>query len=236
MTTLRVWHALIYLGDGAVLIPCAVLIFMWLLAASATRRTGWWWLAAALLASGGVALSKMLYMVTGWHPAGWNFIGLSGHAGLSFLLYPAAAALVTSRSKPRLRVIAVALGARLALAIAISSCVLGEHSVVEVALGSLWGALVAAAFLTITWRHVAQAPSLRRWMTVGVLLLVMVLFKQEFPSTRVLGWIALQVSARTAIHTRTDLGPRAQLSAREADRRPADSPAARTPGSRQDSP
>lgn len=236
MTTLRVWHALIYLGDGAVLIPCAVLIFVWLIAESASRRTGWWWLAGALLVSGGVAVSKVLYMVSGWHPAGWNFIGLSGHAALSFLLYPVAAALVTNRNKRWLRVVAVALGAGLALAIAISSWVLREHSVAEVALGSLWGALGAAAFLTITWRHVTQAPSLRRWMAVSVLLLVMVAFKQEFPSTRVLGWIALQVSARTAIHTRTELGPQAKLSTKETDRRHAPSPAARTPVPRQGNP
>ena len=233
---LCVWHALIYLGDGAVLIPCALLIFVWLIAASASRRTGWWWLVAALLVSGGVALSKVLYMVSGWHPAGWNFIGLSGHAGLSFLLYPAAGALAIRRNKPGLRVVAVALGGCLALAISTSSWLLRDHSLAEVALGSLWGAVVAAAFLTITWRHVTQAPSPRRWMIVSVLMLVIVTFKHEFPSTRVLSRIALQMSDRVAIHTRTDLGPSAQLSTKEADGRHADPPAARTPIPRQGNP
>lgn len=227
MTTLRVWHALIYLGDGTVLIPCAVLIFVWLIVASPTQRIAWWWLLAALLVSGGVALSKLLYMVSGWHPAGWNFIGLSGHAALSFLLFPAAAALATSRNKHGLRVIAVALGGCLALAIAISSWVLRDHSLAEVVLGSLWGVLVAVGFLVITWRHRAQAPSLRRWMAVSMLLLVIVAFKHEFPSTRVLSWIALQVSERTAIHTRIDLGPQAQLSKKETNRRHAESPVSR---------
>jgi hypothetical protein len=222
MTMLRVWHALIYLGDGAVLIPCAVLIFVWLIAASATQRTGWWWLLAALLVSGGVALSKVLYMVSGWHPAGWNFIGLSGHAALSFLLFPAAAALVTGRNKHGLRVVAVALGGCLALAISILSWVLRDHSLAEVALGSLWGALVAAVFLAITWRHVTQAPSLRRWMVVSMLVVVIVVYKHELPSTRVLSWIALQMSERTSIHTRADLGPQAKLSKKEADGRHAD--------------
>ena len=227
MTTLRVWHALIYLGDGAVLIPCTVLVFVWLIAAPATRRTGWWWLVAVLLVSGGVALSKMLYMVSGWHPAGWNFIGLSGHAALSFLFFPSAAALVTSRNKHGLRIIAVAFGACLALAISIASWVLRDHSLAEVVLGSLWGALVAAVFLRITWRHVTEAPSLRRGMIVSMLVLVMVAYKHEFPSARVLSWIAAQVSDRTAIHTRTDLGPQAQLSKKKTDGRRADSPTAR---------
>ena len=233
---LPVWHVLIYLGDGAVLIPCAMLIFVWLIAQSATRHTGWWWLLAVLLVSGGVSLSKLLYMVSGWHPAGWNFIGLSGHAALSFLLFPAAAALVTSRNNYRLRFVAIALGGCLALAISISSWVLRDHSLAELALGSLWGALGAAAFLTLTGRQVAQAPSLRRWIIVSPLLLAMVAYKHQFPSTRVLSWIALRVSERSAIHTRTELGPQAQLSTREADGRHARLHAARTPVPRQGEP
>jgi hypothetical protein len=227
MTLLRVWHALTYLGDGAVLLPCAGLLFAWLIAAPATRRTAWWWLVAVVLVAGGAALSKLLYMVSGWHPAGWNFIGLSGHAALSFLFFPAAAALVTSRHRTRLRVVAVALGACLAFAVATSSWVLRDHSLAEVVLGALWGALVAATFLTITWRHVTEAPSHGKWAVVCILLLVLVAYRHQFPSTRVLSWIALQVSEQTSIHTRTDLGPQARLS-RKADGPYADSPAPQT--------
>ena len=226
MTMLHVWHALIYLGDGAVLLPCMALLFVWLMAAPATRRIGWWWLVAALLVSGDVALSKVLYMVSGWRPAGWNFIGLSGHAALSFLFFPVAAALATRRNKAGLRVTLVALGGCLALAISVSSWVLGDHSVAELALGALWGALVAAAFLAITWRHVAEAPLPFKWPVVSMLLLVIVAYQHEFPSTQVLGWIALQVSEHTTIHTRANLGPQAQLPNAVADGRRLDSPAA----------
>lgn len=59
MVMLRVWHALTYIGDGAVLMPCAVLFFAWLISAPFTRRTGWCWLVAVLLVGGGVALSKI---------------------------------------------------------------------------------------------------------------------------------------------------------------------------------
>ncbi len=229
MTLLRIWHALIYLGDGAVLLPCAVLLFAWLIARPATRRTAWWWLAAVLLVAGGAALSKMLYMVSGWHPAGWNFIGLSGHAAFSFLFFPSAAALVTSRQRTGLRVVAVALGACLAFAISVASWVLRDHSLAEVVLGALWGALIAAVFLTIIWRHVAEAPALRKWMIVSLLLLAIVAYKHEFPSTRVLSWIALQASEHTTIHTRDDLGARARLTKTPANRRYADPPAAHAP-------
>ncbi len=212
MTMVRLAHALIYLGDGAVLLPGAALLFAWLIAAPATRRTACWWLAAVLVVAGGAALSKLLYMISGWRPAGWNFIGLSGHAALSFLFWPAAAALVTSRCRTGLRVVAGALGACLALAISAASWMLGDHSLLELVLGALWGALVAAVFLTITWRHVAQAPLLRRWLLASMLLLVVVAYKHQFPSTSALGWIAVQVSGHPAIHTRTDLGPQARLS------------------------
>ena len=222
--TLHVWHALTYLGDGAVLLPCAALLFAWLIAAPAARCTAWCWLVAVLVVGGGVALSKVLYMVSGWHPAGWNFIGLSGHAALSFLFWPSAAALVTSRHRTGLRVVAVALGGCLALAISVSSWVLRDHSLAEVALGALWGALVAAALLMLTWRHVVDAPVVRKWMIVSMLLLVIVAYKHEFPSTRVLSWIALQVSEHTAVHTRSDLGPHAQLSKKETAGRNARPP------------
>ena len=236
MTLLRVWHALTYLGDGAVLMPCAAALFVWLIAAPASRRTGWWWLLAVLVAAGGAALSKVLYMVSGWHPAGWNFIGLSGHAALSFLFFPSAASLVASRCRTGLRMVVVALAGCLAGAISVSSWLLHEHSVGEVVLGALWGALVAAAFLAMTWRHVLEAPVPRKWVVVSLLLLVMLAYKHEFPSTRVLGWIALQMSPHPAIHTRADLGPQAQLSSKAAARRQAESPPAHAPDPSQKNP
>ena len=225
MTLLRVWHGLIYLGDGAVLLPGAALLFAWLIAARATRRTGWWWLLAVLLVAGLTALSKVLYMVSGWHPGGWNFIGMSGHAAFSFLVWPVAAALVTSRFRTALRVVAIALGGCLALAISVSSWVLGDHSLAEIVLGALWGAVVAAALLAIIWRHAVQAPVLRKWAAVGglLMLLVLVVYRHQFPSTRVLSGIAMQLSGRTTVYTRDDLGPRAALSNTAADAQHANS-------------
>ncbi|MGH8233902.1 MAG: phosphatase PAP2 family protein [Rhodanobacteraceae bacterium] len=224
---LRIWHALTYLGDGAVLLPCTLLLLVWLIAAPTSRRTGWLWLVALMVVGGGVALSKVLYMVSGWHPAGWDFIGLSGHAALSFLFWPSAGALVTERKRTGLRAAMVALGVCLALAISASSWVLRDHSLSEVALGGLWGALVATAFLTLTWQQLTGAPRLREWMIAGVLLIVFIAFGHEFPSTRVLRCIASQVSGRAGIHTRRDLGPQAQLSEKEAGGLNKDLPTAR---------
>lgn len=227
MTMLRIWHALSYIGDGAVLMPCAALIIVWLIAAPATRHTGWWWLVAVLLASGGVALSKMLYTLSGWHPAGWSFTGVSGHAALSFLFWPSVGALVTARNRTGLRVAAVGLGAAVALAISASSWVLRDHSLSEVVVGALWGAAIATAFLLLTWRQVAEAPLACKWM-IASMLLALLAFGHEFPSKRVLDWVAVRVDGHTALHTRTNIDPRAQLPNQEADGRHTESPAART--------
>ena len=209
---LRVWRALIYIGDGAVLMPCAALLFVWLIATPATRRAGWRWLVAVLLVGGGVALSNALYMVSGWHPAGWNFIGLSGHAALSFLFWPSAGALVTGRNRTGLRAVMIGLGLVVALAISLSSWVSGDHSASEVVVGAVWGGVVAMVFLTLTWRQVAEAPLARKWMIARMLLVVLFTFGHQFPSERVLGWIAVRVGGYTALHTRTNLGSQARLS------------------------
>ncbi len=205
-----VWQVLTYLGDGAVLLPCALLLFAWLIAAPASRRTGCLWLAAVVLVSAGVASSKLVYMLTGWHPAGWNFIGLSGHAALSCLFWPAAGALLTARSPVPVRVVAVAAGVCLALAIAASSWVLRDHSLVEVVTGTLWGALVAAAFLLLARWQALPAPAARAWVIAGMLVVAVAMVNHELPSTRVLGWFASKVTGH--VHTRRDLGPRARLS------------------------
>lgn len=217
MTILRIWHALTYLGDGSVLLPCAALFFAWLIVAPATRRTGWLWLAAVLAVGGAVALSRVLYMVSGLHPPGWNFTGLSGHSALSFLFWPSAGALVTGRNRTGVRAAMVALGACLALAITAGSWVSHDHSLSELALGALWGAGVAAVFLTLTWQHVTEAPAVRTRMIVSVLLLGFIAYGHGFPSRRVLGWIALRASGHTAIHTRSDLGPQTRLSKKSED-------------------
>lgn len=209
--SLHLWHGLTALGDGAVLLPCALLMLVWLLAVPETRRSGWLWLLAVLVVGGGVALTKLLYMAWDLHPPGWDFIGLSGHGALSFLFWPVAGAVVIGRNRPWLRVLLIALGACLALVITISRLVLHDHSPLEAILGAVWGALVAAVFLLLAWRHPVKAPALRRWIGLSVLLMIVLTFGHKFPSNRILTWTALQVSGHTVIYTRCDLGPKASL-------------------------
>ena len=200
-----IWWRLTALGDSAVLLPCALLMAVWLLALPATRRSGWLWLLVVVLDAGGVALTKVLYMGWGLHPPGLDFIGLSGHSALSFLMWPVVGMLVVSGARTRLRILMVTLGALLALAVTVSRVMLHAHSPSEALLGGLWGALLAALFFWVT-RHARHLTGARSWIALSLILpLLLVTYGQTFPSNRVLGWTAMRLSGHTFIYTRREL-------------------------------
>lgn len=205
------WWYVTALGDSAVLLPCALLIALWLLVWRETRKTGWLWLLAVLVDAGGVALTKVLYMGWGLHPPGLDFIGLSGHSALSFLIWPVVGALAAARARPGWRALGIAAGALLALGVTVSRLVLHAHSPSEALLGGVCGALLAGTFLGLS-RWPLAVPAAGRWIALSLLLPLFVTYGQVFPSNRVLAWVALRLSGHAAIYTRRDLGRRAGTS------------------------
>ncbi len=179
--------------------PHALLIAAWLLMRPVTRRSGWIWLVVVLTDAGAVAASKVLYMGWGLHPPGLDFIGLSGHSALSFLIWPVVGTLAAGCARPGLRA-----GALLALAVAVSRLVLHAHTPSEAVLGGLWGALLAAIFLWLT-RWPVAVPAAGRWIALSLLLPRVAAYGQTFPSNPLLGWVALRLSGHTAIYTRREL-------------------------------
>ncbi len=201
------WVHLTALGDSAVLLPVAVLLAVWLLIQRASRRHGLWWLLLLAGCIGGVAVSKLAYMGWGLHPPGLDFVGLSGHCALSFLIWPTVAALLAARARPLWRGSAVALGALLALGISVSRLAVDAHTPSEAALGALWGALFGALFLWIT-RHSPRLRGRAGWAAFGLLLPVLLMYGRVLPSNRILAGVARTISGHARIYTRCDL-PRA---------------------------
>ncbi len=199
------WLAITELGDSAVLLPCIVLITLWLALPKPTRYLAWRWLALVLVVIGLVALSKLAFM--GWMVTLPNvdFTGLSGHSALAMLVWPALAGLVGMRRGLRFQAIGVLLGVALALAVGWSRVVLHAHSPIEVVLGVLLGALAVLSFL---WghRHVWRLPE-RGYVAVLSLLLVLPLplvYGYRFPSVIMLSDVASYLTGHPA-YTRHDL-------------------------------
>jgi membrane-associated phospholipid phosphatase len=159
--------ALTDFGDLAVLIPLSAAILIWLVRNSS--RAAPRWLFALSLCIGLTALSKIAFHAC---PPADNIHSPSGHTSLSTLVY-GALTLVSATAWPGLhRVLVIAGGAGLILAIGVSRLLLDAHSVAEVGLGLVIGAVSLAMFS----RQYLQAPTTKRWpllVAAGVLALVL---------------------------------------------------------------
>ena len=184
----------------------AALLAVWLFAQHASRRAAWLWLAAVLADGGLIITSKVLYMGWGLHPPGWDFIGLSGHSAMAFLFWPVVGAFAAVQSSlPRWS--GVAACAALAVGVAASRLALHVHSPSEVLLGSLWGALIAAAYLWRT-RSLLTPPARHQhgWLLLLALVPSLLLARPfSFPSNQILAYTARQLSGHSVIFTRSDL-------------------------------
>jgi membrane-associated phospholipid phosphatase len=152
-------------GDLAVLIPVSAVILIWLLRNSS--RAAPRWVFALSLCIGLTALLKIAFHAC---PPADNMHSPSGHTSLSTLVY-GALTLVSATAWPGLqRVLVIAGGAGLILAIGVSRLLLDAHSVAEVGLGLVIGAVSLAMFS----RHYLQAPTTKMWpllVVAGVLAL-----------------------------------------------------------------
>jgi membrane-associated phospholipid phosphatase len=154
-------------GDLAVLVPLSAAILIWLLRNSS--RAAPRWILALGLCIGLTALLKITFHAC---PPADNIHSPSGHTSLSTLVY-GALTLVSATAWSRLRrVLVIAGGAGLILTIGISRLLLDTHSVAEVGLGLVIGAVSLAMFS----RQYLQGPTTKIWpllVAAGVLALVL---------------------------------------------------------------
>ncbi|MBN2690513.1 MAG: hypothetical protein JXR43_01465 [Burkholderiaceae bacterium] len=197
------WVHVTDLGDSAVLLPLALVILFWLGLQSVRAATFW----AALFCLDGamVALSKILYMGWGLHPAGWNFTGLSGQSVVPMLVWPTLGRLLAAGRSAVWRCLLPTFGALLAAAIVISRLTTDAHTPIEAALGALWGGTLAVLAL---WRLPRERIGGGRpgwFLPVAILLPLALSYGQIFPSNPLLQTIACQLSGRDKPYTRADL-------------------------------
>lgn len=200
----RGWLAITALGDASVTLPCVVLMAIWLSISAATASVAWRWLVLFASVAGLVAVSKLAYMAWGLGIPSLDFIGLSGHAAMAAVVWPALLALVGAHAGSKWRVAGAVAGLLLALAVGTSRLALEVHSVTEVVSGFLAGAIIVSVFLS-------RMGS--RWCVKGctgylVLCLVAIMplvYGHRFPSERLLSLVAEHLNVGHLIHTRRTL-------------------------------
>jgi membrane-associated phospholipid phosphatase len=159
--------ALTDFGDLAVLLPLAAAMLIWLLFYFSRAASSW--IIAVGFCAGLTALLKIV--LYGCPPAG-DIHSPSGHTSLSILVY-GALALATATGRPGLRrMLVIGAGVGLTLAIAVSRLLLDAHSVPEVGLGLIIGAVSLVLFSRqyLEYRHRKVWPLL---VAAGVLVSIL---------------------------------------------------------------
>ena len=198
-----VWYAITNLGDTSIMLLCAALIAFVLLLTASTRRLCVAWLAIVVVGEMIVATTKVLYMGWGLGIASLDFIGLSGHATLSFLIWPVAFALLLGRTD-RSRIGGVAFGILLASVIAVSRLEVHAHSVAEVVFGGILGTTLSGAFL-VRYRRPLHLVALPRWLAVALILPLAIGYGKVMPTESILAAVARALSGHSHLYMRGDL-------------------------------
>jgi membrane-associated phospholipid phosphatase len=137
-------RALTDFGDSAVLLPLALTLLIWL-AFRSPRHLAPWWAGTFFVCAGITAVLKVYFFAC---PPLADLRSPSGHTALSMLVY-GALAVVAAGQILRWRLVLIAGGAALALAIAASRVALHDHTILETVLGLVIGTAALALF---AWR------------------------------------------------------------------------------------
>lgn len=198
------WSNLSALGGLNVTALLALAVAAWLAAARCWRLA----LAWCLLMGGAVfvaAASQMAFMGWGVGVRALEFTGFSGHATRAAAVFPVALFLLLEREEGRLRRIAVAAGALLAVAVALARVKVGAHSPSEAVAGCLLGLATAAVFI---WRARVARDCSPRPLLLGLLLATFLLPIADPINTH--QWLTaatLKLSGRDRIYLRSDWRP-----------------------------
>jgi membrane-associated phospholipid phosphatase len=150
--TLHDWLFLSGFGGAAVMLPVALAITFWLFFAFGARMAGLWLLLIGI-ASVLVAATKIAFLGWGIGIREVDFTGVSGHTMLSSAIFPVMFYLILLPTGRILRGIGVIAGLAVGLLVGLSRLQLQAHSVSEMVVGCMLGALVALSFILTLHNH-----------------------------------------------------------------------------------
>lgn len=200
------WLKLTSFGGIVVTAPAAAAITAWLMMGRAWRLAAWW----CVLFIGGMALvvaTKIAFIGWGLGIRSLDFTGISGHAMRATAVYPVLFYLLLLRTPPLVRMLGVAMGFGVAIAIDISRVVIHAHSISEAVAGFVLGALISVIFLRSA--PLLKAYPVSRWaLSAGLLAVVAATYLKPVPTERWIEDVTLAVSGHDQPFTRLGWKPR----------------------------
>lgn len=205
LNPMTAWHLVTRFGDSTLLMPCAAVVFVWLLMGPdrRDRRNAVRWMLALGIAMIVVVASKLAFMGWGIGSRALDFTGVSGHGMMSAAIWPVLACLLVPRTHPRAAAFAVLVGTGLAVLVAASRLVLGLHSPAEAAAGLAVGFAASGAFIAWADKPLRAAPALAA-ATVALLAVAAPVPAMSLPTHRWLEAVAMQLSGRDRPYQRDD--------------------------------
>ncbi|MGY8526754.1 phosphatase PAP2 family protein [Paracidovorax citrulli] len=195
------WTLITRLGEAALLLPCALLLCLWL-RYGGQKESALRWIQVCAVASLLTLFSKLAFIGWGASLPGLNFTGVSGHSMLAALVLPALMYHLALGSGMRQGTVTIAakglagaaVGIGLAVLVGISRLALQAHSLSEVLAGLLLGFAACFVFLA-GYRHAARRrPSRTLLAAVAVLALGVPATRIEMPTQHWLERIVVYLS------------------------------------------
>ena len=178
------------------MIPMAIMIGLTLAFSRDTGRLALWWTLIWIATGGLVLATKLAFFIWGVGSARFDFTGLSGHASLASLIWPAAMWLLAANRTALSKTLWVVTGFLIGTAIAYSRVELNDHSTSEAVIGFVAGSSIGVGFWWLVRR--CQPIQIRYAGLAGAVLLVLVVVQHDRP-TPTQDWIRLVSAQLTGI-------------------------------------
>lgn len=194
------WSLISRFGETSLLLPCALLLYLWLRHGGEPRAARLWF-ACFTGAATVTLLSKLAFMGWGIGMRSLDFTGLSGHSMMASATLPV---LLHRFAPPQRAWLAALCGLAAALLIGYSRLMLQVHSPSEVAGGLLTGMSASIAFLSLSARTPRRGAPVLLSLAIATLMLALPASGLHAPTHAWLEQFAMYLSGRDRPFRRED--------------------------------